>query len=484
MNLRRTGVVLRPNPSRVLFRPLHPGSEERVSRIVQRVLAMSEEGVGETLKNVFLDFGNRHKKLRDFFLTRFENVCPPDARSPVFSENRRLLIGAYFSQEYSLEAAALFNPSIVPHPDQSGLANGELRFIVSLRATGEGHLSSITFRTGRVTAGGEINLETPTALLSSPDEIRYLPSEKSSFRKRLSEQGGEPMVIEPILARLEEKFLIEDLQKEIQSFGESPQMRHLGFGHTVNRMLAIASARYEIFYSPDHPVTERVIFPHSPDEAAGIEDARFVRFRENDGTFSYVATYTAYDGRSVHPQLLETEDFLHFRIQPLSGPEIKNKGMALFPEKIGGHYAMLSRQDGENLYLMFSEDLYTWTSKKPLMTPGSPWEFFQVGNCGSPIKLDEGWLVLTHGVGAMRKYSIGALLLDNDDPSRVIRRLDKPLLSPDENEREGYVPNVVYSCGALVHAGNLILPYAMSDTACSFATIGVQDLLKEMKVME
>lgn len=308
-----------------------------------------------------------------------------------------------------------------------------------------------------------------------------LSPNKGIFWRQIQELGVEDAPSMTILEALPEHFTVVELAGEIQRLRRCAQHRNTEFDRTAARLLNLARANYEVIYTPAQPLSERVIFPTSPSESNGIEDARFVRFVEDDASVAYVATYTAYDGRVTIPQMLETRDFLHFRICTLNGPEVQNKGMALFPRKIDGQYVMLSRQDGENLYLMRSKDLHFWQDKTPLLRPARPWEFLQIGNCGSPIETAEGWLVISHGVGPMRKYSIGAFLLDREDPSRVLRRLRQPLLSPDESEREGYVPNVVYSCGSLVHAGRLILPYAMSDSASSFATVDLAELLAAME---
>lgn len=481
INVTRTGIVLKPDPSRVLFRPFNPVGEERPLRILARVLELSEVEVAEVLTQVRTEFHTRHQKLLDYFLVRYEAVRPLLPTDQPLSNERKLLIGAYFTHEYSLEAAALFNPSIVPHPDQSGLPEGTLRFVLSLRATGEGHISSITFRTGTVDAQGKIDIHKPTRYITIPEQIPNTSYDKVIFWRKLQELGVADATAEALLSNLKESFTMEELTQEIHFLGRHAMHRHTEFERTASRVLNLAKSNYEVVYKPEQPLSERVIIPHSPNEANGIEDARFVRFVETDGTASYVATYTAYDGRVTIPQILETRDFLRFRISTLNGPEVQNKGMALFPRRIHGRYAMLSRQDGENLYLMYSDDLHFWYTKVPLLKPTYPWEFLQVGNCGSPIETEAGWLVLGHGVGPMRKYSIGAFLLDLEDPSRVIGRLTHPLLSPDESEREGYVPNVVYSCGALVHEGKLILPYALSDTASSFATVPLAELLSAMQ---
>jgi len=481
MNVTRTGIVLKPNASRVLFRPLNFVGEQRPLRILARVLTLPEAEVVELLAQVLTDFKTRHQRLHDYFLMRYEFVRGLLPTDQPLSDERKLLIGAYFTHEYSLEAAALFNPSIVPHPDQTGLAEGTLRFVLSLRATGEGHISSITFRTGTINDRGTIQVDTPTRYVTTPDHIPPTSYKKELFWRKLEELGVIDAIAETILKNLRENFTTDELSQQIAYLRRYAHHRNIEFDRTASRVLTLAQSNYEIIYLPEQPLTERVIFPTAPSESNGIEDARFVRFVEDDGVATYIATYTAYDGRVTIPQLLETSDFVRFRISTLNGPEVQNKGMALFPRRIRGQYVMLSRQDGENLYLMHSDELHFWHTKVPLLKPNNSWEFVQVGNCGSPIETKEGWLVLSHGVGPMRKYSIGAFLLDLEDPSRVIGRLARPLLSPDELEREGYVPNVVYSCGALVHAGILILPYAMSDTASSFATVPLADLLKAME---
>jgi predicted GH43/DUF377 family glycosyl hydrolase len=481
MKVTRTGIVLKPDPSRVLFRPFAPAGDERPLRILSRVLAMPEAEAVEMLAQVLAEFKTRHQRLLDYFLVRYEFVRRLLPTDQPLSNERKLLIGAYFTHEYSLEAAALFNPSIVPHPDQTGLPAGTLRFVLSLRATGEGHISSITFRTGTIDGQGKIQVDTPSRYVTTPDHIPPVSYNKGIFSHQLQELGVVDNIAETILKTLHDSFTVDELVQEILYLRRYAQHRNTEFDRTASRLVNLAKSNYEVIYSPEQPLTERVIFPNAPNESNGIEDARFVRFVEEDGVATYVATYTAYDGRVTIPQLLETRDFLRFRICTLNGPEVQNKGMALFPRRIRGQYVMLSRQDAENLYLMYSDDLHFWHTKVPLLKPTYSWEFLQIGNCGSPIETEAGWLVLSHGVGPMRKYSIGAFLLDLEDPSRVIGRLTRPLLSPDELEREGYVPNVVYSCGSLVHAGLLILPYAMSDTASSFATVPLADLLKAME---
>ena len=483
MNVRRTGLVLKANAARVLFRPLHPGGDQRWLRIISRVLELSAREVTETLAQVLAEFGPRHQRMHEYFLKRFESVRPLLPTDLPLSEERRLLLGSYFTHEYSLEAAALFNPSIVPHPDQSGTEPGAVRFVLSLRATGEGHISSITFRTGVVDAAGEVRIDEPSRFVTAPDRVLNATYEKKLFLRKLEELAMTGGIAEALLEALPENFTVEQLMEKGAAWVRETRPRPADAELKVSRILNLAQSNYEVLYTADQPLTERVIFPVSPSESNGIEDARFVRFVEEDGTPSYIATYTAYDGRFTFPQLLETDDFLRFRVSTLNGPEVQNKGMALFPRRVGGRYAMISRQDGENLYLMYSDDLHFWHTKTPLLRPTYPWEFVQIGNCGSPLETEAGWLVISHGVGPMRKYSLGAFLLDRDDPSRVLARLPEPLLSPDETEREGYVPNVVYSCGAMIHSSRLILPYAMSDSATSFATVPVAELLAAMRFL-
>lgn len=424
--LNRQALYLRPDPTRVIVRPFKPATEPRdlnptdktrANHIVERVLNLGPEAAASQLADVLENFAGRHRNLLETFEFRADEMEQALAAHSLFSKVQRQLIGAYFLNEYSFEASALFNPSIVPHPDQSGTPAGSLRFILSLRAVGEGHVSSLTFRAGTVAADGGIFVE-PTVRLASSPRVKYLiPG---------------PM------------------------------------GDEV-----------EVVFKPEQDISERVIFPVTESQSHGIEDARFVEFIDGDRK-TYYATYTAYRGTAIRSELIETSDFLSFRMTPLQGSAARNKGMALFPRRIDGKYAMIARQDNENLYLIYSDDLYNWDGGQAILKPQFPWEFVQIGNCGSPIELQEGWLLLTHGVGPVRKYSIGAALLDKRDPSRVLARSREPLLQPEPSEREGYVPNVVYTCGAMAHNDQIILPYAVSDTFSNFATIKVSALMQAM----
>jgi len=481
IHVKRTSTVLKPDQSRVLLRPFNPGGPERIAWIIARIMALPEDEVGPLLDEVAAELSQRHQHIRSLFLERFEEVRELMPTDQEVSEPRRLLIGSYFLAEYSLESAALFNPSIVPHPDQTDLPPGALRFILSLRATGEGHISSITFRTGIIHPDQRIEVCTPAGFLTEPRQIPNPLYEKPMFVRKLSEVGLASEFTRRVMSGLGESFALEDLRTALKAEqfrlpdGMTPEDQNASQG-----LWMLARSNYEVQFQPEQRMSERILFPVTPSQRNGIEDARFACFRNDDGTHIYYATFTAFDGRIVVPELVETSDFLLFRFITLNGPAAENKGMAIFPRKIGGLYAMLSRQDNENIYLMFSDNVHFWNERKVLLKPAFPWELVQLGNCGSPIETDAGWLVLSHGVGPMRKYSIGAFLLDRDDPSKVIGRLREPLLTPNQNERKGYVPNVVYTCGALVHNGELIIPYGMADHNTGFATVPLADVLAAM----
>lgn len=485
--LRRLPLAIKPDPARVLVRPFLPVGESsgvpRIQKILFRILALSDTEVAAELQNLYSDFEDRHMELRRLLLAHFERVrhhLPTDRR---LSEDRRILIGAYFTSEYSLESAALFNPSIVPHPNQASVPEGALRFILSLRATGEGHISSITFRTGLIHRDGSIAIDPPSRFVTEPRPNPDAEFDRALFHRKLGELGLDVEVSREILAMLSRRFTLEELTSAVRSVCQG--YSRLEAAAVGDRLLVLAKSNYEVNFDPKQDVSERIIFPFSPSQSNGIEDARFVRFVEEDGSETYIATYTAYDGKVIFPQLMETRDFLHFKVCTLNGPAVQNKGMALFPRRIGGAYCMLSRQDNENIHIMFSDHLHFWFESRVIMRPTEPWEFVQLGNCGSPIETEAGWLVLTHGVGPMRKYCISAILLDRDDPARIIGRLKEPLIQPTPEEREGYVPNVVYTCGALVHRGHLIIPYAISDSSTVFASAPLDvllDVLQQQRV--
>ncbi len=480
MQIKRTGIVLSPNKQRVVLRAFQPPTDDRILRIIARVSTLTETEVDTLLKQVIEEFHGRHQNAQEFFERRYQKFRRYLPTDRPLSDSRRLLLGAYFTQEYALESAALFNPSLVWHPDQQNLANGTRRFAMSLRAVGEGHISSIVFRSGTIDKDLAITIDEPVRYVTTPNFVPDSRYENNLFRRKLIELGlGTPFTYE-VLSSLDQEFTLEQLQNQLKASLRENRSRLRELEPLVEQVVTLAKSNYEIQYTPAHELSERVIFPFSPTETNGIEDARFVHFQEKDGRSKYYATYSAYDGKMVLPQLLETSDFLRFKMHTLNGPAVSNKGMALFPRKINGHYAMLGRQDGEHLFLMYSDLLYFWYTKELIIKPANPWEFVQMGNCGSPIETEAGWLVLTHGVGPMRKYCIGAMLLDLEDPSRIIARLQEPLITPNEIEREGYVPNVVYTCGAIVHHSHLVIPYAMSDYATTFATIEVNELISEM----
>jgi predicted GH43/DUF377 family glycosyl hydrolase len=481
VHAQRIGPTLVPDRARVLMRPFRPTTEDIARRIVAQVMALSEAEVARVLGGVMTEFGSRHHAVENFFLSQSSQVRQLIAGRKKVSAPRQLLIGAHFTHEYSPESAALFNPSIVPHPDQSGLPRGALRFIMSLRATGEGHISSITFREGVVSAKHRITLTPPVEFATEPERVPNAAYEKALFARKLQELGVQNKFCRAVLEQLGDSFTMEELRRVLPVERQHAEPIDAAADRAARGILLLAESNYEVCFAKGQPVSQRVIFPSSPSQSNGIEDARFVRFVDDDGTVTYYATYTAYDGKMILPQLLETRDFLHFKFITLNGPAVQNKGMALFPRKIDGRYAMLSRQDDENILIMFSDNLHFWAEPKLLLAPEQPWEFIKLGNCGSPMETEAGWLVLSHGVGAMRKYCIGAFLLDLDDPTRVIGRLREPLLAPNEDEREGYVPNVVYTCGALLHGGELIIPYAMSDSATSFATVSLDKLLRALR---
>jgi predicted GH43/DUF377 family glycosyl hydrolase len=424
----RLPVLLRPDPSRVVIRPYMPSTETykyavpnrpRAQRIADRVLALDQASLRNELQRILADFSGRHRDVSSLFLRRFHEVEGIIVCECEVSHEQALLIGAHFCNEYSYEAAALFNPSIVPHPDQSNAPEDSLRFILSLRGVGEGHISSLTFRTGICAADGTIafNPVSPMPLVLETENI--------------SDQDG-------------------------------------------------PNAGIRIKCDGSHDLSEIVIFPITPSQRGGIEDVRLVRFLEDDGRATYFGTYTAFSGQAVRQELLSTPDFRTFELKPLSGDATGSKGMALFPRRIGGRFAMLGREDNENIWLLTSTDIYEWNGGAKIVEPRWPWEFVQIGNCGSPIEIEEGWLVITHGVGAVRNYCIGACLLDRNDPSKLLARTRLPILRSDMDEREGYVPNVAYSCGAMVHDRTLMLPYAIADSFTTFATMPLDLLLAAM----
>jgi predicted GH43/DUF377 family glycosyl hydrolase len=481
LHLKRSNIALLPDCKRVLLRPFHFMSGQRASEICAHILALSEAEADRLLGQLWSDFGGRHKNIREYFRRRFGEVRPYLLSDQAISEERSLLIGGYFTHEYSFEAAALFNPSMVLHPDQSNLAEGAQRFVLSLRATGEGHISSIAFRSGVVDINGNVVIDAPTRYSLGPAHLPDAAIEKPLFERKLRELNLIGAFSREVLKLHGETFTLEELRTSVSGVTKELRARDLETEKVAKKTLTLAQSCFEVQFDSDSCLSERVLFPVTLAQSHGLEDARFVLFQDDDGTRTYYATYTAYDGKEIQPEFLETRDFLHFKFTTLHGQAVRNKGMALFPRMIKGLYAMLSRQDFENIYVMFSDHLHFWHAKQLVLGPKFPWEFLQMGNCGSPIETEHGWLVLSHGVGPMRKYCIGAFLLDRDEPTKVIGRLREPLIKPNKDERGGYVPNVVYSCGSLLHGRQLIIPYGMSDYATTFATVPLDEVLAAMQ---
>ncbi|MBN2728152.1 MAG: glycoside hydrolase family 130 protein [Bacteroidales bacterium] len=482
--IERKRIKFSPDASRVIARFLFT-TEKRAKLTIKSVMGMSENEVLQILSPILRDFSLRHRNISKIFEKHFNEVAylltKAKGKPKTISLSRKILIGSYFTMEYSIESAAFFNPSIVEHPDQSEIAYTERRVILSFRATGEGHISSIVFRTGIIDKDNNLTLEPVGNLLGEAELIRRHIYNKKSFKSKLEEMNFYPAIpVEMILSKLKDRFTYRELKECLDDAKSSLQLT-ADKEPLFNEIMWLASSHYELEFSLDTNISERVIFPVSTNEKNGIEDARFVKFIDENNKVTYYATYTAYDGTSILPKMLDTKDFYHFKIIPVHGEIAQNKGMALFPRKVNGKYAMLCRLDGFNNYIAFSDKISVWREAKLLMKPKYPWEFIQVGNSGSPIETPEGWLVITHGVGPMREYALGAILLDLDDPTKIIGRLKTPLLMPNAEEREGYVPNVVYSCGSMVHNDDLIIPYAMSDSVSTYATVNLKELLDELK---
>lgn len=425
--MRASDVLLKPEPRRVVLRPFVPAEEDglttqgpRVERILKRVLSLGDAALRDELGRVRASLAGRHRDVERVLQRRFYDIVEPHAGSQPVSREQMLLAGAYFTEEYSFEAVALFNPSVALHPDQTGVPDGAVRIVVSLRGVGEGHISSIIFRTGMFMADGTLAIDPPSRWAASP-QIETIP-------------GGAP---------------------------DDPGVR--------------------LFYGGHADLSELVLFPVTYRQRHGIEDLRLTRFVEDDGHVTYFGTYTAFSGEAIRQELLRTRDFVSFDLNALRGPLSATKGMALFPRRIGGHYAMLGRHDHENIWMLKSNDLYSWDAGDVIVSPRWPWEFIQMGICSPPMEIDEGWLFISHGVGPIRNYSLGACLLDKSDPSKVLARSTEPLVRPGPESRDGYVPNVAYSCGALVLGRTLLLPYGVADLFTAFTIRPLDDLLKSMR---
>ncbi|NIA30440.1 MAG: glycosidase [Actinobacteria bacterium] len=472
-----------PNPKRVITRFFMKNNSKRPQSIIQNVIKTPDENADLMLNEVLREFSKRHRNITKIFESHFNKLHDIFDKLKIDPESislkKRLLIGSYFTMEYSIESIAFFNPSIVEDPDQFNLKEGQKRIIVSFRGVGEGHISSIMFRSGVIDKNNNLKFEKESNLVDVPEVITRYVYDKKSFIKKLYEMNIHKNIIYLVMDKLGDKFIYGELQAAIADIRKSIKL-------TSDKQKAlklinwVASSHYEITFSLDTAISERVIFPISYTESNGIEDARFTKFTDDDGHFTYYATYTAYNGHTILPKLMETKDFYHFRIMPLNGECAQDKDLALFPRKISGKFAMISRHDGVNNYIMFSDNINVWQEATLLQTPQFPWEFVQIGNSGPPIETEKGWLLITHGVGPMRKYCLGAMLLDREDPTKVIGQLHDPLLMPNDEEREGYVPNVIYSCGSIINNNELIIAYSMSDSASTFASVPLEELFSNL----
>lgn len=480
ITINRSTTVLKADPSRVILLPNSLGvgiyvTGNRASKLFHRVLDLTEKEVETMYDELYREFDHRHKNLSSTFIKHYNHACKLVPLDIQVSEKKKLLLGAHFTKEYSIQSAALFNPSIVPHPDQENLGEGEKRFVISLRSVGEGHISSIEFREGIITAAGEVILDKITPFTTCLEKDISKTYNKEHLKERTDIVSDfDNNVFDPLPGDFTyEDYVVANEAKAFDVYEPNAQKFLFNFLDT----------NYNIKADPNTPLSERVVFPSAKGESMGMEDVRFVEFTHENGRKEFIGTYTAYNGHIITPQLIMTEDFVHFHVRTMFGKAVSDKGFALFPEKINGKYMMTARQGGEDLTIMQSEDLYHWDEYEVIMTPQYNWGLVQQGNCGSPLKTKDGWLLLTHAVGPLRKYVISAILLDLENPKKIIGTLKMPLIAPNEDEREGYVPNVVYSCGAMIHNDNLIIPYAMSDSASSFATVSVPEILKNMSVL-
>ena len=479
MKIERVSEQLDPDPTRVIPRFFGPGDEKRLRGIIERIRALDRPEVSKLVRDLRRSFQKKHPDLAMIVKSNYDAVRYLIADEHDLEMKQRLLIGAYFTMEYAIESAALFNPSMVPAIVQDGVDVWSTRFVMSLRATGEGHISSAVFRRGVIDHDNRIRIEPVSQQSCRLQVVENREFEKSTYQTRLIEMGAIGLFADEVLHHLGNTFNFVELKLALDAVWETHGFT-LSHSETVDKMIALSRANYDLHMPDLDDPSEFVIFPNSDAESHGIEDMRLVQFRSDDGGICYYGVYTAYDGSHVMPQILETTGFHTAKIRTLGGRYALNKGMALFPRKVGGRYLMLGRLDNENLFLLKSDNVLFWNEAELLLKPRFAWEIIQIGNCGSPIETEAGWLVLTHGVGPMRQYSIGVVLLDQDDPSRVIGRLPEPLLVPTEDESIGYVPNVVYSCGGMIHNDKLVIPYAISDRSSTFALVSLPELLAEL----
>lgn len=480
--IERKPVKVHPDTKRVIARFFFNG-EERALEVIRKVLEFSDEKVFSLISPILQEYSKRHRNITKILnrhckkLKKQFAILGTDVED--LDQYTRLLIGAYFTHEYSIESAAFFNPSIVDDPDQTDLVEGEKRVIISFRAVGEGHISSIVFRRALIDKNNNIQVLPVGDYVDEAEVVKNAIYVKKLFLKKAAYAQIDPSVLEEIEAKLDDKFeytSLSNIIKDSKTLYKDNPNKLVEF----DKVLWLSDTYHTISFSKDTDISDRVIFPISEFERKGIEDARFVKFIKDDGKAVYYATYTAFDGSLIIPKLVQTDDFYEFKVIPLYGDGAQNKNLALFPRKINGKYVMMSRIDGWNNYIMFSDKVNVWENPILLKQPRYDWELVQIGNCGSPIETDKGWLVITHGVGPMRRYCIGVVLLDLDDPSKEIGHLTEPLIIPNNDEREGYVPNVVYSCGSIISNGELIIPYGLSDYSSSFATVNLELLLNRL----
>ncbi|HET8827715.1 MAG TPA: glycoside hydrolase family 130 protein [Pelobium sp.] len=479
--IKRKDVTVMPDSKRVIARFFYNG-EERAKEILAHINQFDEPSVYNLIAPILQEFSKRHRNITRILEKHADKLMqeiPAEAQNiRETSRFRKLLIGSYFTHEYSIESAAFFNPSIVDDPDQSDLVEGERRLIISFRAVGEGHISSIVFRRALLNKNNDIEVLPAGRYVDEAEIVKNNIYKKEFFLEKAEDAGISKKTLKIAQEHLPDKFDYKNLKSTVEQLIADSETDKTGT--ELQKLLWLADSYHEIIFSLDTDISDRIIYPITEYERKGIEDARFVKFIDEEGKEKYYATYTAYDGKTIMPKLLETTDFYNFKVRPMYGQGAKNKNLALFPRKINGKYVMMSRIDGWNNYIMYSDKINIWTNPIQLQSPKYPWEFVQIGNCGSPIETEHGWLIVTHGVGAMRRYSLGISLLALDDPSKEIGRLKEPLLIANTDEREGYVPNVVYSCGSIINHGELIIPYGLSDYSSSFMTVNLKDLLERL----
>ena len=481
LSIERKPIRINPDPKRVIARFFFNGND-RAKEVIQRVMALDEDTAFGIVSPLLQEYSKRHRNITRALNRHCSKLKPLFTELEIDYDTltvyRKLLIGSYFTHEYSIESAAFFNPSIVEDPDQTELQEGQRRVIISFRAVGEGHISSITFRRALIDQANNITVTPAGSYIDEAEIVRNAVYNKKLFFEKAAVTQIDINVLNELESKLDHHFEYANLRRIIidsQKLQET-DIKRLEY----DKVLWLADSYYEIVFSLDTDISDRVIFPISEYERKGIEDARFVHFKNDDDSMVYYATYTAYDGSLIMPKLLQTNDFYNFKIMPLYGAGAQNKNLALFPRKINGKFVMISRIDGCNNYIMYSDKINIWEKPIKLQEPKFSWEFIQIGNCGSPIETKKGWIVITHGVGPMRRYVLGASLLKLDDPEVEIGRLKEPLLIPNSDEREGYVPNVLYSCGALVHNGKLIIPYGVSDSSTAFAEVDLNELVNKL----